>query len=55
MDLTDEQKYDLKVANKTAEGKKDANGKTISNSKAEATAEAYRQLGLLDKVLKYII
>ena len=54
MDLTDEQKYDLKVANKTAEGKKDANGKTISNSKAEATAEAYRQLGLLDKVLKYI-
>ena len=54
MDLTDKQKYDLKVAGKLAEGKKDENGKTISNSKAEATAEAYKKLGLLDDVLKYI-
>ena len=54
MDLNDEQKYKLKIANKTAEGKKDKNGKTIANSKAEATAEAYRELGLLDTVLKYI-
>ena len=54
MDLSDEQKYNLKVANKMAEGTKDANGKTIANSKAEATAEAYRKLGLLEDVLKYI-
>lgn len=54
MDLTDEEKYNLKVANKLAEGIKDKNGKTISNSKAEATAEAYKELGLLDDVLKYI-
>ena len=54
MNLSDQQKYDLKVAHQLAEGKKDKNGKTISNSKAEATAEAYDKLGLLDDVLKYI-
>lgn len=54
MELTDEQKYNLKVANKLAEGQKDSNGKTISNSKAQATADAYEELGLLDDVLKYI-
>ena len=54
MDLTDEQKYTLKVANKLAQGEKDENGKTIANSKARATAEAYREAGLLDYVLKYI-
>ena len=54
MELSDKQKYDLKVANKMADGEKDANGKTISNSKARATAEAYKKLGLLEDVLKYI-
>lgn len=54
MGLTDEESYSIKVANKLAEGKKDANGKTISNSKAEAVAEAYDELGLLDDVIKYI-
>ena len=54
MELTDEQKYNLKVANKLAQGEKDSNGKTIANSKAQATADAYEKLGLLDDVLKYI-
>ena len=54
MELTDEEKYNLKVANKMAEGTKDKNGKTIANSKARATAEAYEKLGLLEDVLKYI-
>lgn len=54
MDLSDEQKLNLKIANNLAEGKKDKNGKTISNSKAEATAEAYDKLGLLGTVIKYI-
>ena len=54
MDITDEQKYNLKVANKLAQGEKDANGKTIANSKARAVADAYRELGLLDEVLDYI-
>lgn len=54
MGLSDEDSYALKVANKMAEGQKDENGKTIANSKAEATARAYEELGLLDDVLKYI-
>ena len=54
MELSDEQKLNLKIANKMADGTKDENGKTISNSKAKATAEAYRKLGLLEDVLKYI-
>ena len=54
MNLSDEQKYNLKVANKLAEGTKDENGKTVANSKAEAVADAYARLGLLNDVLKYI-
>lgn len=54
MGLSDKVKYDVKVATKLAEGKKDSNGKTIANSKAEAVAEAYRGLGVLDDVLQYI-
>ena len=41
MGLSDEESYALKVAGKMAEGQKDANGNTIANSKAEATAKAY--------------
>ncbi|MBQ6559441.1 MAG: hypothetical protein IJL85_01285 [Erysipelotrichaceae bacterium] len=54
MSLSDEEKYNLKVANKLAKGEKDKNGKTVANSKARATAAAYRELGLLDDVLQYI-
>ena len=54
MGLSDEDSYALKVANKTAQGEKDENGKTIANSKARATAEKYEELGLLDEVLQYI-
>ena len=54
MGLSDEDSYALKVANKTAEGTQDENGKTIANSKAQAVADAYKKLGLLNDVLKYI-
>ena len=54
MDLTDEQKYNIKVAKTLANSEKDANGKTIANSKAWATADAYKELGVLEDVLKYI-
>ena len=54
MDLTDEQKYGIKVAKTLANSEKDANGKTIANSKAWATADAYKELGVLEDVLKYI-
>lgn len=54
MNLTDEQKYNIKVAKTLANSEKDANGKTIANSKAWATADAYKELGVLEDVLKYI-
>ncbi len=54
MDLTDEEKLALKMANATASSVKDANGKTISNSKALGIADAYADAGLLDDVFSYI-
>jgi len=54
MGWSDEKKFDVKVAVQKAEGQKDENGKTISNSKAEVVAEIYRQQGVLDDVLQYI-
>ena len=54
MDLSDEDKLALKYANATAASVKDANGKTISNSKALGVADAYADAGLLDDVFDYI-
>lgn len=54
MNLSDEDKLALKYANATAASVKDANGKTISNSKALGVADAYADAGLLDDVFDYI-
>ena len=54
MDLDDDLKLEMKFAKTLANGTKDENGKTVSNSKAQAVADAYKSLGVLDDVLKYI-
>ena len=54
MDFDDETKLNVKFVKTMAEGKKDANGKTISNSKALATADAYADMGVLEDIIKYI-
>lgn len=54
MNLDDDMKLEVKFAKTLANGEKDENGKTISNSKAQAVADAYEDLGVLEDVLKYI-
>lgn len=54
MNLDDDMKLEVKFAKTLANGVKDENGKTISNSKAQAVADAYEDLGVLEDVLKYI-
>ena len=54
MDISDEEKFALKVANAEAKSAKDANGNTISNSKALDVADKYADEGLLDDVFDYI-
>ena len=45
----------MKFAKTLANSEKDANGKTISNSKAQAVADEYERIGVLDDVIQYII
>lgn len=54
MDISDEDKMAIKVAESKGQSVKDANGKTISNSKALSTADAYADAGVLDDVFSYI-
>lgn len=54
MDITDEQKLAIFIANKTIDSKKDENGETITNSKSYAIADAYADAGVLEDVFDYI-
>ncbi|MBQ6126233.1 MAG: hypothetical protein IJI77_04335 [Erysipelotrichaceae bacterium] len=54
MDVSDEDRMAIKVAESKGQSIKDANGKTISNSKALSTADAYADAGVLDDVFTYI-
>ena len=54
MNISDEDKFAIKVASSKGVAAKDANGKTISNSKALSTADAYADAGVLDDVFDYI-
>lgn len=54
MDVSDDEKLALKIANANATAAYDANGKTISNSKALSVADAYADADLLDDVFAYI-
>lgn len=54
MDIDDSGKLAIKLANATAESKKDEDGNTISNSKALAVADAYADAGVLKDVFSYI-
>ncbi len=54
LDLQGDKKVSLKNAVSTAQGVKNSKGKTISNSKALAVADAYADEGVLDDVFDYI-
>lgn len=54
MDVSDEQKMAIFIANKTIDSKKDENGETITNSKSYAIADAYADAGVLEDVFDYI-
>ena len=53
MDVSDKERLAIKSAS-SSEGIKDSNGKTISNTKALAVADAYADAGVLDDVIEYI-
>lgn len=54
MDFDDETKLEIKYAKTLANSEKDANGKTVSGSKAKAVAKEYERLGVLGDIIDYI-